>query len=144
MKTKLTAMIALISTGSIAFADGHASGDPAAGEEVFRQCKSCHSIKDADGNEIQKGGKVGPNLYGVAGRTTGSVDGFNYSKPMIAAGAAGLTWDEAQFVPYVQDATGFLRDYLDDKKARGKMTYRVRKEEDAINVWAYLVSVGGE
>lgn len=142
MKTNVIAMIALFSASTTAFAESHASGDPAEGEKVFRQCKSCHSIQDADGNDIQKGGKVGPNLYGVAGRTAGSVDGFGYSKFMVAAGEAGLTWDEEHFVPYVQDATGFLRDYLDDKSARGKMTYRVRKEDDAINVWAYLVSVG--
>ncbi|MFW2542914.1 c-type cytochrome [Primorskyibacter sp. 2E107] len=144
MNKNVVAMVALISSSTAAFAESHASGDPAEGEKVFRQCRSCHMIQDADGNDIQKGGQVGPNLYGVAGRTAGSVDDFRYSDAMVAAGEAGLAWDEEHFVPYVQDATGFLREYLDDSSARGKMTYRVRKEEDAINVWAYLVSVGSE
>ena len=42
-----------------AFAGGHASGDAAEGEKAFRQCKACHAIVDADGNEVMKGGKTG-------------------------------------------------------------------------------------
>jgi cytochrome c len=99
-------------------------------------------IVDNDGNEIQKGGKTGPNLYGILGRTAGTYDGFRYSKDIQAVGEAGLAWTEAEFVTYVQDPTGYLRDYLDDNSARSKMTYRVRKEEDATDIWAYLVSVG--
>ncbi|BBU55388.1 hypothetical protein KU6B_16530 [Mameliella alba] len=97
-----------------------------------------------EGDEIQKGGKVGPNLYGVAGRTAGTYEDFNYSDSMVAAGEAGLAWDEEHFVPYVRNATDFLKDYLDDSSARGKMTFRARSDEDAANVWAYLVSVGPE
>ena len=37
------------------------AGDPAAGEAEFKKCKACHSIIGADGTEIQKGGKTGPN-----------------------------------------------------------------------------------
>ncbi|GAA4227014.1 c-type cytochrome [Sagittula sp. NFXS13] len=136
--------IALTSASTIAMAESHATGDPAAGEKVFNQCKTCHVIEDADGNAIQKGGKVGPNLYGVVGRTAGSVEGFRYSKYMVAAGEQGLAWDEDHFAVYVKDASAFLKDYLDDKSARGKMTYRLRDDQDALDVWAYLASVGPE
>jgi cytochrome c len=33
---------------------------------------------------------------------------------------------------------------LDDKKARAKMSYKVRDEEDARNVYAYLFSLSAE
>lgn len=141
-KHLILSAIATLASATMAFSEGHASGDPEAGEKVFRQCKACHMIVDNDGNEIQKGGKTGPNLYGILGRTAGTYDGFRYSKDIQAVGEAGLAWTEAEFVTYVQDPTGYLRDYLDDNSARSKMTYRVRKEEDATDIWAYLVSVG--
>ncbi|XDA98906.1 cytochrome C [Sulfitobacter sp. LCG007] len=119
-----------------------ASGDAAAGEKEFNKCKACHSVVSDAGEEIVKGGKVGPNLYGLAGRKAGSVDGFGYSDSIVAAGEAGLNWDEEHFVVYVQDATKFLREYLDDPKAKGKMVFKLRGEEEAANVWAYLASVG--
>lgn len=60
---------------------------------------------------------------------------------MTAAGEQGLVWDEAEFVKYVQDPTPYLRDYLGDTSARGNMTFKVRKEEDALNLYAYLLSL---
>ncbi len=118
-------------------------GDPAAGEQVFNQCSQCHVVVDDEGNTLAgRAGRVGPNLYGVVGRTAGSVEDFRYSSSMGEAGEAGLVWQEAEFVPYVQDPTGFLREYLDDTGARGKMTFKLRNDEDARNVFAYLRSLG--
>ncbi len=117
------------------------SGDPEKGAREFNKCKACHSIVDASGEAVVKGGKVGPNLYGVVGRKAGSVEDFNYSESMVAAGEAGLNWDLEHFIPYVADPTGFLRGYLEDDKARGKMIFKLNKEEDAQNVWAYIASV---
>lgn len=121
-----------------------ASGDPEAGEKVFRQCKACHMIESADGEEIQKGGQVGPNLWGVAQRQPGSLDGYSYGDDLVAAGAEmGGTWTEEEFVAYVANP----RDWLSEKiggSAKSKMTFMLRKEEDAHDVWAYLVSVGPE
>lgn len=119
------------------------SGDPDAGEGVFRQCQSCHVVVDDEGNTLAgRRAQVGPNLYGVVGRQAGSVEGFSYSDSMAQAGEAGLHWDEESFIAYVQDPTGFLREYLDDSSARGKMTYRLRGEEDAADVYAYLAKLG--
>ena len=123
-------------------ADGHASGDAEAGEAVFKKCKACHSVIDNDGEVIAKGGKNGPNLYGLLNRQAGTVDGFKYGDDLVAAGDAGLTWDEEQFVNYVADPRKFLRETLDDKKAKSRMSFKLKKEDDAANVWAYLVSVG--
>ncbi|WP_020042500.1 c-type cytochrome [Salipiger mucosus] len=118
------------------------AGDPDAGERDFRQCRSCHSILGPDGEAIVKGGQVGPNLYGVDGRQAGTVEGFNYSDDMVAAGEQGLMWNLEDFTPYVQGPSGFLQDYTGDGSARGKMTFRLRNAEQAPDIWAYLVSVG--
>ena len=56
------------------FADGHATGNAEAGEKVFNKCKACHMIQDAEGTDIVKGGRTGPNLYGLYTRVAGSTD----------------------------------------------------------------------
>lgn len=140
---KFTA-IAAITTAFLAapaFADGHATGDAEAGEKVFKKCKSCHMIVSDDGEAIQKGGKTGPNLYGLFERVAGSAD-YKYGKSIVAAGEAGLAWNEEDFVNYVADPKKFLATYLDDSKAKSKMSFKLKDAEDAANVWAYLVSVG--
>ena len=99
-------------------------------------------VVDADGTTLAgRNAKTGPNLYAISGRTAGTVEDFRYSKSMVEAGDAGLVWDEEKFVAYVQDPTGFLREYLDNRRARGKMAFKVREEADAVNLYAYLASL---
>ena len=50
------------------------------GAKVFKKCAACHSIKEGGAN------KIGPALWGVLGRTAGSVPGYKYSKAMAAHG----------------------------------------------------------
>lgn len=126
-----------------AFADGHATGDAEAGEKVFNKCKACHMIQDADGNDIVKGGRTGPNLYGIYTRVAGSAD-FKYGDSLVEAGEAGLEWNEEEFVKYVADPKKYLATYNDDKRAKSKMSFKLKKSDDAADVWAYLVSVGPE
>ncbi|MEM7489200.1 MAG: cytochrome C [Pseudomonadota bacterium] len=127
-----------------AFADGHASGDAAAGESAFRQCQSCHVAESPDGEVVAgRAARTGPNLYGVAGRTAGMVEDFRYSDIMIEAGEGGLVWDEENFVAYLQDPTGHLQE-VTGSDGRGKMAYRVRAEDDAVNLYAFLAQFGGE
>lgn len=113
--------------------------DAAKGEKEFNKCKACHMITAADGTAIVKGGKVGPNLYGVIGRAAGAYPDFKYSESLAAAGAKGLVWDEASFLTYVKDPSGFLKEYLGDPKAKGAMAYKLAKGGE--DVHAYLVSV---
>lgn len=117
-------------------------GDAEAGAKVFQKCQTCHSIIDADGNTVAgKGAKAGPNLWGMPGRVAGSLEGFEYGPSMKALGESGFTWNEADFVAYVADPTKFLKEKLSDTGARGKMMFKLAKEADAQNVWAYIVSV---
>ena len=116
-------------------------GDAEAGKDLFKRCSSCHVI--ANGDEVIDGrGKTGPNLYGIAGRQAGTVEDFNYGESLVAAGEAGLEWNEEDFAAYVADPRAFLQEYLDDSSARSKMTFRLR--DGAADVWAYLLSVGPE
>lgn len=117
-------------------------GDAAAGENVFKKCATCHAIIDAAGTVLGgRGAKVGPNLYGLPGRVAGSYEGFSYGASMKALGETGFVWNEADLVAYVSDPTGFLKDKLGDPSARGKMMFKLAKEQDAHDVWAYIVSL---
>jgi cytochrome c len=143
MKTTFAAVAIAALTATPLLAGSHITGDAGDGESVFRQCQACHVVANEAGETLAgKNAKTGPNLYGVAGRTAGTGEGFDYSDSMVAAGEAGLVWDETNFVAYVADPTGFLREYLDDKGARGAMSFKVRKPDDATNVYAYIASLG--
>lgn len=146
MIRKLTFAAAVLSA-PMAFADSHGggpSGDPEAGEAVFRACVSCHVSRDPDGNVLAgRNGRTGPNLYGIAGRAAGSIEGFRYSSLMEAAAEQGLVWDEAHFVAYVPNATDFLTEFTGER-GRSSMTPQRVSEEDAINLYAYLAQFGGD
>jgi cytochrome c len=59
------------------------AGDPEAGKQVFKSiCNLCHEA-------VQGKNRVGPSLYGVVGRHSGVVPGFNYSD---ANKGSGITW----------------------------------------------------
>ena len=105
-----------------------------------KRCKSCHMIADGD-NVILKGGKTGPNLWGVVGRAAGGDDFKRYGDDLIAAGEAGLTWDEETLKAYLADPKAYLREYLDDPKAKSKMSFKLKKEDDRAAVAAYLATL---
>ncbi|HST76382.1 MAG TPA: cytochrome c family protein [Acetobacteraceae bacterium] len=66
--------------------------DASAGEQVFRsQCSICHSAQP--GRTV-----IGPSLFGVVGRHSGSVPGFHYSE---ANRRSGLTWDPSTLDRYL-------------------------------------------
>ena len=112
--------------------------DAAKGEAEFRKCKSCHSIIAPDGTAIQKGGKTGPDLYGVVGRPVASAD-FNYGDSLKSVGATGAVWDEASIALYVENPTEWLKTATGDPAAKSKMTFKLAK--GGADVAAYLASV---
>ncbi|MBR2574121.1 MAG: c-type cytochrome [Loktanella sp.] len=141
---KFTIAAALAILAAPAFAQDLAPtlGDAANGEEQFnRQCVACHIVADADGNVLAgRNSRTGPNQYGLVGRAIGSAEDFSYSDGLVALGEAGEVWNEENFVGYVQDPTGWLREKLEDRRARGKMAYQVRAEQDAYDLYAYLAT----
>lgn len=115
------------------------AGDAAKGESEFKKCKACHAIVAPDGTEVQKGGKTGPNLFGVIGRPVASVEGFGYGESIAAVGASGKVWDEAMLATYVADPTKWLKETLGDSSAKSKMSFKLAKGGE--DVAAYLASV---
>jgi cytochrome c len=111
------AVLALAS--STAFA---AAGDAAAGQKIFMKCAACHKIGPGAKNA------VGPELNGIDGRKTGSVEGYNYS---AANKNSGITWSEATFKQYIE---------APQKMIPGtKMTFPgLPAEADRDNIWAYI------
>lgn len=122
-------------------APAFAEGDADKGEKAFKKCKSCHMIKNGD-DVIVKGGKTGPNLYGIIGRTAGTEEGFKYGSSLVEAGEKGLVWDAENFVAYSADPKAFLQEYLDDGTAKSKMSFKLKKGGE--DVAAYLESVVAE
>jgi len=143
MIRNLTLATALLAA-PMAYADSDgSSGDVAAGEAAFRSCVACHVVRNLDGEVLAgRNGRTGPNLYGIAGRAAGSVDGFRYSPAMVAGGEAGLVWSEETFAEYVPNATNFLRDFTGDSSLRSSMSPQRVDEDAAENIWAYIVSLG--
>ncbi|MBE0452558.1 c-type cytochrome [Roseovarius autotrophicus] len=126
MKTMLATSAALITLALPALAEG----DAAAGEKTFNQCKACHMI-ESPSEVIVRGGKTGPNLYGVVGRVIGSVEGFGYSDGLKAKAEAGEVWTEESLAAFSTDPNEFLG-------SRSKMTFKLRK--GAEDVAAYLAT----
>jgi cytochrome c len=111
----------IVLAGTAAHADGHIKK----GEKVFRKCKACHMV----GPKAKK--RVGPVLNDVLDRKAGTVEGFKYSKAMIAKGEEGLVWTEENIDKYLTQPKKFI--------PKNKMAFPgLKKAEDRANVIAYL------
>ena len=122
MRSLVLVTVALAASINVARAQ-----DAAAGEAVFRQCRSCHQVG------IQPDGKparnlVGPALDGLDGRKSGTVAGYDYS-PFNKN--SGITWNEASFKEYIVNPAA--------KIPGTKMAFAgIKKEKDVADLWAYL------
>jgi len=118
---KLTLSALVVIASSVA-ATAALAQDAAAGKTSFNKCMACHSIGEGAKN------KVGPELNGLDGRKSGTVDGYNYSD---ANKNSGITWNEAQFKEYIKDPKA--------KVPGTKMTFAGIKNEKEVNdLWAFV------
>lgn len=120
------------------------AADIEAGEQAFaKQCVACHVVIDDAGQKLAgRSAKTGPNLFGTTGNAAGAVNGYRYSKALASAGAdSDLIWTKENFVAWMQDPTGFLKSFTGDSKARSKMSFKIRKTQDAENIFDYLESI---
>jgi cytochrome c len=121
MKSLIIAAGVIVATASAAMTQAMAQ-DVAKGENSFHKCLPCHSIGDGAEN------KIGPELNGIDGRHSGSVDGFDYSD---ANKNSGIVWNEAKFKEYIQDPRGVV--------PGTKMIFAGIKNPQEINdLWAYV------
>lgn len=134
----------LILIGSLLMGNAAFAGDPEKGEKVFKKCKACHAIvaDNGEGETIVKGGRSGPNLWGVIGRPVGSYPNYKYGKSILEANENGMVWDDANFVAFVKDTKKFWVEQLDDSAAKSKMSFKLSKGGE--DVLSYLKSVGPE
>jgi cytochrome c len=102
--------------------------DVAAGEQSFRKCVACHKVGEGAKNGI------GPTLNGLPGRTSGTIENYNYSEPNKSA---ALTWDETTFLEYIKDPKA--------KIPGTKMIFPgIKDEREAKSLWAYLAQFDRE
>ena len=120
-------MIALAVLAIAAAGNGWAQ-DVEKGQNSFKKCLPCHRI-GPDAKNL-----VGPELNGLDGRKSGTVEGFNYSD---ANKNSGIVWDEAKFKEYIKDPRGVV--------PGTKMIFAGIKNEQEINdLWAYLKQFDAE
>ncbi|KAJ1855013.1 iso-1-cytochrome c [Coemansia sp. RSA 1722] len=78
------------------FAEGNAKN----GAKLFKtRCTQCHTIEEGGAN------KVGPNLHGLIGRTSGTVAGFKYSD---ANQKKGVSWTEDALFDYLENPKKYI------------------------------------
>lgn len=108
------------------FAEVYASADAAAGEGLWRNCRSCHKLEAGENG-------TGPTLFGLVGRAAGSVEGYAYSG---AIAAVVDVWTPEHLNGFLADPKGY---------APGtKMSFRgISDVEDRANLIAYLATIGG-
>jgi cytochrome c len=102
-----------------------ADADPKAGKKVSGKCVSCHTLNKGGPN------RVGPNLYGIAGRKPGTKPGFSYSSGMKKKGG---TWTLKSLYTFLKNPG--------DAVSGTKMTYRLSKWQQRRDLIAYLASLG--
>ena len=101
-----------------------ALGDLVHGEKVFKKCSACHMIVSGGKNMI------GPNLWGVIGRTAGSVSDYKYSKAMVAY---AKQWSFEEMNNYLIKPQAYIKGT--------KMAFAgLRNEKDRASVILYLNS----
>lgn len=92
------------------------------GKKMYARCRTCHTLDEGGKN------RVGPNLWGIFGKTSGTAEGFAYSKAMKEA---AIVWDEQSISDYIENPKSYL--------PGGKMVFvGLRKPEDRENLIAYL------
>ena len=96
------------------------TGDAAKGQQVFNQCKVCHSIEA--GKNL-----IGPSLHGVVGREAGTVAGFAYSP---GNKNSHITWDKETIFTYLAAPARMV--------PGTKMTFMLADPQARADVIAYL------
>ena len=101
------------------------AGDAVKGAKIFQKCVSCHMVGDKAKN------LVGPQLNGIVGRKIAAIEGYRYSKGMVAYAKTEEVWSNEALDSYLLSPR---------KTVKGtRMGFAgLRKEKDRNDVIAYL------
>lgn len=92
------------------------------GKKVYARCRTCHTLEEGGRH------RVGPNLWGIFGKVSGTAEGFAFSKAMKEA---AITWDDETIAAYMENPKTFI--------PGNKMVFiGLRKQEERNNLIAYL------
>lgn len=106
------------------------------GKVEYEKCANCHIIADESGRVFENGGDTGPNLFGIVGKKAGTVEGYEYSKAVIALRDQGYVWTEDDLTTFMKNNKRFLKEKgIHD---RSKMSFKMRKYQE--DVAAYIAS----
>ncbi len=113
----------------ITFINSAYAGDAEKGKKVFNKCKACHGIDEGGKN------KLGPNLWNIVGAPIAAVDGYKYSKALVAYAEEAGNWNEENLDAWLKKPKDLVR--------KTKMIFPgLKKEADRANLIAYLKANG--
>ncbi|MFD2843041.1 c-type cytochrome [Paracoccus cavernae] len=95
-------------------------------------------VQAPDGTDVVKGGKTGPNLYGVVGRTAGTAEGYKFSDALVKLGEAGEVWTQEDLAAYITDPNKYVEEKVGDASLKTKMTFKMNKNQ--ADVVAFLAA----
>ncbi|XP_078045878.1 cytochrome c [Augochlora pura] len=101
-------------------------GDPVKGKALFsKMCSMCHTPNQGGAN------KLGPNLFGVVGKVSGTNANFKYTQQMKDK---AVTWNESTLDAYLE----FPKQYVPGTR----MVFNgIRKADERKDIIAYLYTL---
>lgn len=136
--TGLLLLLAVASVAPMAQASGQQRSPPSAsggagqqamvdrGAKLFAKCQACHTLERNGRN------KVGPRLYGLFGRLSGSVPDYQYSE---ALKRAKIVWDEGSLDTFLAGTTEMV--------PGTKMYAGIARREDRLALIEFLKEATG-
>lgn len=112
-----------------------------ASDPQWPDCRTCHQVQAPDGTVLARGGRAGPNLYGVAGRVlAGDPDFRLYSDGLLAAGRTGARWTPGNFSAYLAGPDAFLAQVTGESGFESGMHVALRGDGGALYQWLQELS----
>lgn len=93
-----------------------------AGAKIFTKCASCHTLDKGGAN------RVGPNLWDIVGKKSGTHEGYSYSSAMVSF---AKEWGYDELAHFLHKPSAYIKGT--------KMGFAgLSKNEDIANLIAYL------
>ena len=98
------------------------------GGQLFFVCESCHSL-----NEVGREYKIGPNLYGILGRSAASGEDYNFSEELKRS---GIIWTRESLIAWIVSTETMVpgtfmlyENFLNAQEVNSLVNYMIEKVE---------------